>query len=98
MLFAFICSLMMGTSFAAHGVPGSNSVTYTPDVTFTLRTNIANGKLVFVGDAGAIKGKVNPDLQVPEGAVVQINLVNDDGAVHDIAVPDFNAKSDQISG
>jgi nitrite reductase (NO-forming) len=98
MLFAFICSLMMGTSFAAHGDPGSSSVTYTPDVTFTLRTNIANGKLVFIGDAGAIKGKVNPDLQVPEGAVVQINLVNDDGAVHDIAVPDFNAKSDQITG
>src|SRR5690606_35388298 len=41
---------------------------------------------------------VNPDLQVPENAVVQINLINGDGAIHDIAVPEFSAKSDNLTG
>ncbi len=74
------------------------SVTMMPDVTISLRTAIAGGKLVFIGHTGAIADVVNPDLKVPEGAVVQINLINDDGAGHDIAVPEFNAKSDVISG
>ena len=72
-------------------------VKYRPDVTFTLRTDIADGKLVFVGEAGAIKGKVNPQLAVAEGAIVQINLVNGDGATHDISVPDFKATSNQLN-
>lgn len=68
-----------------------------PDVTFTLKTGIADGKLVFIGETGAIKGRINPDLNVPEGAVVQINLVNGDGAIHDIAVPEFGVDSDNLS-
>src|SRR5699024_11055720 len=75
----------------------SKDVTIRPDVTFTLRTDVQEGKLVFVGEKGKIKGQVNPDLKVPEKSVVQINLVNGDGALHDIAVQDFNAKSDEIS-
>ncbi|KQZ44136.1 nitrite reductase [Duganella sp. Root1480D1] len=35
-------------------------------------------------------------MRVPEGAVVQINLVNGDGATHDISVPDFKVKSNQL--
>src|SRR3546814_2771438 len=78
-LFAFVWSFGVGApSFAADAVD-RGTVTYTPDVTFTLRTNIADGKLVFVGDAGAISGKINPDLQVPENSVVQINIINGDG-------------------
>lgn len=96
--FAFVWSLAAVPSFAADAAPARGAVTYTPDITFTLRTNIADGKLVFVGDAGAIAGKVNPDLQVPANAVVQINVVNGDGAIHDISVPDFGAKSDHITG
>ncbi|XLZ71999.1 copper-containing nitrite reductase [Massilia sp. SR12] len=79
-----------------HGGNGSTAVKYRPDVTFTLRTDIADGKLVFVSDAGDSKGKANPTLRVPLGAVVQINLVNGDGAIHDISVPDFKTKSNQL--
>ncbi|MEO6169911.1 MAG: copper-containing nitrite reductase [Lysobacter sp.] len=68
------------------------------DVTFSLRTAIDNGQLVFVGNGGAIKDKVNPELKVPEGSVVAITVVNGDGAMHDIAVPEFNAQSDQLVG
>jgi len=101
MAFAMAASLVAGgAAFAAHdGDDGvDRSVTYKPDVTFTLRTSIADGKLVFIGDRGEIARQVNPDLKVPEGAVVQINLINGDGATHDIAVPEFHAKSDHISG
>src|SRR5690606_17381399 len=66
--------------------------------TFTLETGIADGKMVFIGRAGSILGVVNPQLNIPENSVVQINLVNGDGAVHDIAVPDLGIKSDNITG
>ena len=74
------------------------AVTPVADITFTLKTQIHEGQLVFVGDAGAIKGQVAPELKVPEGAVVAITVVNGDGAMHDIAVPDFGAQSDQLVG
>lgn len=76
----------------------SSDVTYVPDVTFTLRTDIADGKLVYISESGPTKGQVNPDIQVPENAVVQINVINSDGAVHDLAIPDFNVASDEIVG
>ncbi len=73
-------------------------VAYQADVIYTLRTSISDGKLVYIGVTGPIMDQVNPDLHVPEGAVVQINVVNDDGAIHDIAVPEFDVKSDEIMG
>lgn len=95
MLMALFLGLFALSSIAV--ADNSADVTYRPDVTFTLRTDIDGGKLVFVGEKGKIKGQVNPDLKVPENSVVQINLVNGDGALHDVAVPDFDAKSDQVS-
>lgn len=99
LLWAVVASLVFVTpAFAANGNTSLGSVTYRPDVTFTLRTNIANGKLVYVGDTGEIEGQINPDLRVPENAVVQINVINGDGAIHDIAVPEFGVKSDEFTG
>ena len=74
------------------------AVTPVADVTFTLKTQIHEGQLVFVGDAGAIKGQISPELKVPEGAVVAITVINGDGAMHDVAVPEFGAQSDQLVG
>lgn len=82
---------------AQHASASASAVKYRPDVTYKLRTDIADGKLVFVGEAGDIKGKVNPDIVVEEGTVIQINLVNGDGVLHDISVPDFNATSEKIN-
>ncbi|MFA5488615.1 MAG: copper-containing nitrite reductase [Candidimonas sp.] len=102
-MFAILLSALLafspgGPALSATPDQAKDTVTYKPDITFTLRTDIADGKLVFVGEAGAIAGQVNPDLQVSENAVVQINLVNGDGAIHDIAVPEFGAGSDHITG
>ena len=90
----FVPQAIAAQDTARHG----SDVAAMADVSFTLRTEIADGKLVFVGEAGSIKGQVNPELRVAEGAVVQITLVNGDGALHDIAVPDFGAQSDQLAG
>ena len=100
---AIVLAVATALGFAPHAIaqhsghPATN-VAPVADVTFTVRTEIADGALVFVGEAGAIKGQVNPDLRVPEGKVVQITLVNGDGALHDIAVPEFQAQSDQLVG
>lgn len=73
----------------AHGLPNAN---------FTLRTGIAGGKMVFIGRGGAIDGKVNPVLTVQEGDMVQITLVNGEGAEHDLALPDLRALSQRVTG
>ena len=99
LLWAFMASLgFVAPTFANEASPQPENVTYRPDITFTLRTSIADGKLVYVGHTGAIEGQINPDLQVPENAVVQINVINGDGAIHDIAVPEFDVKSDEFTG
>jgi nitrite reductase (NO-forming) len=71
---------------------------YTPDVSFTLHTNIGSSGMTFVGVGGDIDGVINPDLQVNAGDVVQITLLDMDGAEHDIALPDFGVTSDRIVG
>jgi nitrite reductase (NO-forming) len=82
----------------AYATQGNQDVKPRPDVRFTLRTDIAEGKLVYISESGPTKGQVNPDLRVPENSVVLISVVNGDGAIHDIAVPEFGAKSEQIIG
>lgn len=81
-----------GAAEDAHGGPAS----YTPTVSLTLKTVIADGRLVFLGVGGSIDKAVNPTLQVNADDVVQVTLVNGDGVQHDIAVPDFQAKSDYV--
>lgn len=68
------------------------------DITFTLRTAIGNGRLVFNGEGGKIDGQTNPDLVVPIGKVVQIKLIDgdDDGAEHDIVIPDLKIQSGKV--
>lgn len=92
---AVLSLLLLSTGPAAANATGD--VDYTPDVTFTLKTGIAEGKLVFFGASGDLEGVVNPTLKVAPGTVVQINLINGDGAVHDVAIPEFGANSEQIT-
>jgi nitrite reductase (NO-forming) len=65
---------------------------------FTLRSGIAQGKMVYIGVGGDIDGKVNPTLMVHEAETVQINLINGEGAEHDIVVDQYAARSDRILG
>jgi nitrite reductase (NO-forming) len=69
-----------------------------PNAIFTLRTGVAQGKMVYIGKGGSIEGQVNPTLAVHENDVVQITLINGEGAEHDIALPDMHAVSQHVTG
>ena len=68
---------------------GAQAETSTADHVFTLRTGVADGRLVYIGVGGAIDGMVNPDLAVRRGERVRIDIVNGDGVGHDLALPDL---------
>ncbi len=57
---------------------------YIPDVKYTLRSGIAEGRMVFIGFGGTIDGVVNPGLKAAAGDVVQVTLINGEGAAHNI--------------
>ena len=65
---------------------------------FTLRTGIAEGRMVYIGVGGTIDGQINPDLVVHEGELVQINLINGEGAEHDIVIDQYAARSQIVVG
>ncbi|MGH6769954.1 MAG: copper-containing nitrite reductase [Xanthobacteraceae bacterium] len=76
----------------------SGSIAYIPDVRFTVRSGIAEGRMVYIGVGGTIDGQVNPILSAAEGQVVQVTLLNGEGAEHDIVFPDQKAASPRITG
>jgi nitrite reductase (NO-forming) len=75
---------------------GGNSPAYAATVRYTLRTGIAEGRMVFIGFGGDIDGVVNPTLTAQEGDTVQITLINGEGAEHDIVFPDQNIASQHV--
>jgi nitrite reductase (NO-forming) len=81
---------------AAVGAP--HAMPDMPDVKYTVRSGIAEGQMVFLGVGGTIDGKVNPVLAAAEGQIVQITLINGEGAAHDIVFPDQNARSARVTG
>jgi nitrite reductase (NO-forming) len=82
---------------APQSSPAGN-IGYLPDAKFTLRSGIAEGRMVYLGVGGEIDGKVNPVLTAAEGQVVQLTLINGEGAEHDIVFPDQDAKSPRVTG
>ena len=67
------------------------ATTYIPGLRYTLRTGIAEGRMVFIGVGGTIDGQVNPVLSAAEGQGVQVTLINGEGAEHDIVFADQEA-------
>jgi len=87
------------TSTPAPAAPRSGSdAAYLTDAKYTLRTGIAEGKMVFLGVGGSIDGKANPVLTAAEGQIVQLTLINGEGTEHDIVFPDQDAKSPRVNG
>jgi nitrite reductase (NO-forming) len=85
------------TDQASQSAPSAD-VGYVADAKYTLRSGIAEGRMVYIGVGGAIDGKVNPLLTAAEGQVVQVTLINGEGAEHDIVFPDQDTKSPRVSG
>ena len=76
----------------------SAAVSYHTPTIFTLRTGIAGGRMVYIGVGGDIDGKVNPTLMVHEGELVQINLINGEGAEHVVVIDQYAARSSIVVG
>src|SRR5215210_1624129 len=76
----------------------AGSDAYIGETRYTLRSGIAEGRMVYIGVGGAIDGQVNPVLAAVEGQMVQIILLNGEGAEHDIVFPDQDARSQRITG
>ncbi|WP_424362659.1 multicopper oxidase domain-containing protein [Methylocystis parvus] len=91
---ALLSSLAWGSDSLAERQP----ITAAPSVVYTLRTGIAEGRLVFLGVGGEIEGKVNPDLIFHEGERAQVNLVNGEGAEHDIVFEFYDVRSNRVVG
>ena len=75
---------------------GQRASVYLPETRYTLRTGIAEGRMVYLGVGGTIDGQINPILSAAEGQTVQIILINGEGAEHDIVFPEQNARSARI--
>lgn len=92
------CAVLLGMAFATLllSFPSLAQVKSQPDLSLTLRTNIGAKGMGFIGVGGSIDGQFNPTLNLPVGAVVQITLINGDGAEHDISVPEFGASSEHV--
>ena len=73
-----------------------NKNSLTVDAEFTLKTIAEGGKLLYIGVGGEIDGIINPDLVVLPDAVVRITLINGDGMVHDLFLPDIDVKTDYV--
>ena len=71
---------------------------YVPNVSYTLRTGIAEGRMVFIGFGGTIDGVVNPELVANEGDVVQVTLINGEGAEHDVVFEQPGVSSQHVVG
>ncbi|MGI8524615.1 MAG: copper-containing nitrite reductase [Pseudolabrys sp.] len=86
------------TATAPTGQPAGSI--YVPGLRYTLRTGIAEGRMVFIGVGGAIDGQINPVLSAAEGQGVQVTLINGEGAEHDIVFADqeATARSPHITG
>jgi nitrite reductase (NO-forming) len=69
-----------------------------PDVKYTLRSGISEGRMAFIGVGGTIEGKANPVLSAAIGQVVQVTLINGEGAEHDVVFPTQDARSSRVVG
>jgi nitrite reductase (NO-forming) len=78
--------------------PTGADIGFIPDAKYTLRSGIAEGRMVYIGVGGAIEGKANPVLTAAEGQVVQLTVINGEGAEHDIVFPSQDAKSPRVTG
>ncbi|HLO15534.1 MAG TPA: multicopper oxidase domain-containing protein, partial [Anaerolineales bacterium] len=76
----------------------TSTMTEGKTVEYSLMTSMADGQMAFVGVGGGIDGVKNPTLSANVGDTVKISLTDGDGVEHDVAFPDFNAKSEHLSG
>ena len=97
MAISVLISACGGTS-TSEAISGSGAGATGKTVEYTLLTNMVDGQMAFFGVGGGIDGVKNPTLSANVGDFVRVTLTSGDGVEHDVAFPDFGAKSEHISG
>lgn len=92
----FSCAPQHEKTIPVTPVENQSESTVTVDAEFTIKTIAEGGKLLYIGVGGDIDGIINPDLVVHPGTVVRITLVNGDGMVHDLFIPDLDEKTEYV--
>ncbi len=67
------------------------------DIKFTLAASFFEGKWIFVGDSSNINGQINPVLEVPQNALVEITLLNYTIWQHNLVIPDLAFHSEHVN-
>lgn len=93
---AVLSALVFSTAAAQEQAQTAPPAEYLPNVSYTLTTGLADGRMAFIGVGGAIDGVANPNLVAQPGQVVQITLINGDNVAHDIIVDDFPGAHSEI--
>ncbi len=75
---------------------GPPTVGYIADVSYTLTTGLAGGRMAFIGVGGDIDGVANPTLRAKPGQTVQVTLINGDNVTHDILVEGFDGAHSNV--
>jgi nitrite reductase (NO-forming) len=87
-----------GLASACAGLPGAaGAANGKPSASYTLKTGLVDGQMAFIGVGGAIDGLANPELAAGPGQIVEITLVNGDGAEHSLDIPGLNVRSEKVS-
>jgi nitrite reductase (NO-forming) len=67
-------------------------------ITYSLKTGLDGGRMIYIGMGGTIEGVINPRLEAKVGDIVTINLMSGEGAEHNLVMPDFNVDSGHVVG
>jgi nitrite reductase (NO-forming) len=100
----FVLLLTISVLLSACGASGKETASTSPGlpegklVEYSLLSTMMDGQMAFLGVGGGIDGVKNPTLSASVGDTVRVTLTGGDAVEHDVAFPDFNAKSEHISG
>ncbi len=97
-LIVFLGALLLAGLVAPARLDAAAAPAHQSLVVLTLRSGIAEGRMAFIGVGGEIEGKVNPELVLRQGETVQINLINGEGAEHDIVIDFYGVRSNRVVG
>lgn len=93
-----LAGLCASVSAAPAPKPAAQSAAVaTAVIKFELKTGLADGKMVYIGTAGSIKGQANPTLKVKQGDLVEIHLSSGEGALHDFVSDELKLHSAAFS-
>lgn len=80
------------------GAPPSGEPLAALDVSFVLTTAEVDGRVVYVGVSKNIEERINPDLIVEEGSLVELTLINSEDVTADLSILGYGIDTPTLVG